>query len=117
MPLDDDSPYRQSMTTRRLMTPEDQQQDRPARPQSTTAFRSTTTRCRAGGCWIFWATIVFAVLYLLNVPGVGIGKGRIADYDATWPPPRRSTRTPRRRAGAESPERSRALTKDATALA
>jgi cytochrome c oxidase cbb3-type subunit 3 len=35
--------------------------------------------------WVitFWATIVFAVLYVLNVPGIGNGKGRIADYDAS----------------------------------
>jgi cytochrome c oxidase cbb3-type subunit 3 len=34
--------------------------------------------------WVitFWATIIFSVLYLLNVPGIGNGKGRIADYDA-----------------------------------
>jgi cytochrome c oxidase cbb3-type subunit 3 len=34
--------------------------------------------------WVltFWATIVFAILYALNVPGVGNGKGRIADYNA-----------------------------------
>lgn len=34
--------------------------------------------------WVitFWATIVFAVLYLLNVPGIGNGNGRIADYNA-----------------------------------
>ena len=30
---------------------------------------------------IFWATIVFAAIYLLNVPGIGTGKGRIADYE------------------------------------
>ena len=30
----------------------------------------------------FWVTIVFSVVYLLNVPGIGIGKGRIATYDA-----------------------------------
>jgi cytochrome c oxidase cbb3-type subunit 3 len=29
----------------------------------------------------FWVTIAFSVLYVLNVPGVGNGKGRIADYD------------------------------------
>jgi cytochrome c oxidase cbb3-type subunit III len=35
--------------------------------------------------WVitFWATIIFAVLYLLNVPGIGNGKGRIADYNAS----------------------------------
>lgn len=34
--------------------------------------------------WVitFWATIIFSVLYLLNVPGIGNGAGRIADYDA-----------------------------------
>jgi len=31
--------------------------------------------------YIFWATIIFSILYFLNVPGFGIGKGRIADYD------------------------------------
>jgi len=30
----------------------------------------------------FWVTIIFSVLYLLNVPLLGKGKGRIADYDA-----------------------------------
>ena len=34
--------------------------------------------------WVitFWATIVFAILYLLNVPGIGNGAGRIADYES-----------------------------------
>ncbi len=30
---------------------------------------------------IFYASIVFSILYWLNVPGVGIGKGRIAEYE------------------------------------
>jgi cytochrome c oxidase cbb3-type subunit III len=30
---------------------------------------------------IFWATVVFAALYWLNVPGVGSGRGRIASYE------------------------------------
>lgn len=36
------------------------------------------------GWWLylFYATIIFSVLYYFNVPGIGIGKGRIADYDA-----------------------------------
>ena len=36
------------------------------------------------GWWVylFWATIVFAVLYWINVPGIGSGKGRIAAYEA-----------------------------------
>lgn len=33
--------------------------------------------------WIFWITIVWSGLYLLNViPGVGSGKGRAANYEA-----------------------------------
>jgi cytochrome c oxidase cbb3-type subunit 3 len=32
--------------------------------------------------YLFYATIVFAVLYYVNVPGVGVGRGRIADYEA-----------------------------------
>ena len=30
---------------------------------------------------LFWAAIVFSVLYGLNVPGIGPGKGRIAGYE------------------------------------
>jgi cytochrome c oxidase cbb3-type subunit 3 len=30
----------------------------------------------------FWITIIFSVVYLLNVPWIGIGKGRIAEYEA-----------------------------------
>jgi cytochrome c oxidase cbb3-type subunit 3 len=31
--------------------------------------------------YIFYATIIYSVLYMLNVPGIGIGKGRIASYE------------------------------------
>lgn len=31
--------------------------------------------------YLFYATIVYSVLYFLNVPGIGIGKGRIANYE------------------------------------
>lgn len=31
--------------------------------------------------YIFWATIIYSILYMLNVPGIGIGKGRIAAYE------------------------------------
>lgn len=31
--------------------------------------------------WIFWATILFSVVYFLNVPGIGTGAGRIANYE------------------------------------
>lgn len=44
--------------------------------------------------YIFWATIVWAALFWFNVPGIGVGQGRIADYDASvaaaaaeFPPP------------------------------
>jgi cytochrome c oxidase cbb3-type subunit 3 len=30
--------------------------------------------------WIFWATIAFSVLYFFDVGGIGVGKGRLADY-------------------------------------
>lgn len=29
-----------------------------------------------------WGTVVFSLLYLFNLPGVGPGKGRVADYTA-----------------------------------
>jgi cytochrome c oxidase cbb3-type subunit 3 len=32
--------------------------------------------------WLFYATIIYSVLYWFNVPGIGIGQGRIADYEA-----------------------------------
>jgi cytochrome c oxidase cbb3-type subunit 3 len=31
--------------------------------------------------YIFWATIVFSILYFMNLPGIGSGKGRIANYE------------------------------------
>jgi len=31
--------------------------------------------------YLFYATIVFSVLYLINLPGIGTGKGRIANYE------------------------------------
>lgn len=30
---------------------------------------------------VFWATIIYAGLYVANVPGIGIGRGRIAAYE------------------------------------
>ncbi len=30
----------------------------------------------------FWITIVFSILYVLDVPVIGIGKGRMAEYEA-----------------------------------
>lgn len=29
-----------------------------------------------------WITVIFSVIYMLNVAGIGIGEGRIADYEA-----------------------------------
>ena len=31
--------------------------------------------------WIFYATVLYAALYWLNVPGIGIGAGRVAGYE------------------------------------
>jgi len=31
--------------------------------------------------YVFWATILFSLLYVLNLPGIGVGKGRIASYE------------------------------------
>lgn len=31
--------------------------------------------------YLFWATILYSVLYMMNVPGIGIGRGRIANYE------------------------------------
>jgi cytochrome c oxidase cbb3-type subunit 3 len=32
--------------------------------------------------WLFYITIAYSVLYWFNVPGIGIGKGRVAAYEA-----------------------------------
>lgn len=32
--------------------------------------------------YLFYATIVYSILYYLNVPGIGVGKGRLANYQA-----------------------------------
>jgi len=68
--------------------------------------------------YLFWVTIIFSILYLLNVPGFGIGKGRIADYDkamaaAAAADAKRKAAQP---AGA-SAEQLAAMTKDASVLA
>lgn len=33
--------------------------------------------------YLFWVSIAWSVLYWFNVPGIGSGKGRIADYNAS----------------------------------
>jgi cytochrome c oxidase cbb3-type subunit 3 len=68
--------------------------------------------------YLFWATIIFSILYFLNVPGFGIGKGRIADYDrdmaaAAAADAKRKAAEP---AGA-SGEQLAAMTKDASVVA
>ena len=68
--------------------------------------------------YLFWATIVFSVLYWLNVPGFGIGKGRISDYDRDMAVAAAAAAKQRAAepAGA-SPEQRMAMTKDASVLA
>ena len=68
--------------------------------------------------YIFWATIVFSLLYWFNVPGFGIGKGRIANYDrdmaaAAAAAAKREAAQP----AAASPEQLMAMTKEASILA
>jgi cytochrome c oxidase cbb3-type subunit 3 len=33
--------------------------------------------------YTFWGSIIWAALFWFNVPGIGVGKGRIADYEAS----------------------------------
>jgi len=68
--------------------------------------------------YLFWATIVFSVLYWLNVPGFGIGKGQISDYDRDMAAAAAAAAKQRAAepAGA-SPEQRMAMTKDASVLA
>jgi cytochrome c oxidase cbb3-type subunit III len=68
--------------------------------------------------YIFWATIVFSVLYWLNVPGIGKGRGRIADYDRDMAAAAAaSARLAAAQPAGASPEQLTALTKDPAALA
>jgi cytochrome c oxidase cbb3-type subunit III len=64
--------------------------------------------------YLFYATIVFSVLYLLNVPGIGIGKGRIANYEADVAAWKAAHPEP---AGGASPEQLAALAADASVVA
>jgi cytochrome c oxidase cbb3-type subunit 3 len=68
--------------------------------------------------YIFWATIGFSVLYWLNVPGIGAGKGRIANYErdvaaAAAAAAKRQADQP----ASATPAQLAALTKDAGVLA
>ena len=68
--------------------------------------------------YLFWATIIFSILYWFNVPGVGIGKGRLADYnrDMAAAAAAEAKRKAAEPAGA-SPEQLAAMTKDASVVA
>jgi cytochrome c oxidase cbb3-type subunit 3 len=65
---------------------------------------------------IFWATIVFAILYALNVPWVGKGPGRIAEYNADMLKAQ-ATRAAAEPAGGPTPEALAALAADPAAIA
>ena len=70
--------------------------------------------------YLFWATIIFSVAYLFNVPGVGIGKGRISDYErevAAAAEKAEKLRASQPGGGVTSPEQLTVLTKDASAIA
>ena len=51
--------------------------------------------------WVltFWATIIFSVVYALNIFGIGVGKGRIADYEQDMAAFRAAHPAPSRRGG------------------
>lgn len=68
--------------------------------------------------WVitFWATIIFSILYALNVPGIGNGKGRIADYEADIARAN-ATRLAAEPAGGPTPEALAALATDQATLA
>jgi cytochrome c oxidase cbb3-type subunit 3 len=70
--------------------------------------------------YIFWATIIFSVLYWLGVPGTGGGQSRIANYErevAAAAAKAEQLRASSPGGGVTSPEQLMALTKDASALA
>ena len=67
--------------------------------------------------WVisFWATIIFSILYLLNVPGIGNGRGRIADYKADMARAE-AIRAKNEPSGGATPEALAALATDRNAL-
>lgn len=68
--------------------------------------------------YLFWATIVFSVLYWFNLPGIGIGKGRIADYDRDVAAANAAAEKLRAsQPSGATPEQLAALAKDPAALA
>ena len=64
--------------------------------------------------YLFYATIVFSILYWFNVPGVGIGRGRIANYEADVAAWKAAHPEPE---GGASPEQLAALASDQNAIA
>lgn len=64
---------------------------------------------------IFWATIVFSILYWLNVPWIGPGPGRIAAYEEDMARAR-AAQAAARPAGGPSEEQIAALVHDTAAL-
>ena len=68
--------------------------------------------------WVitFWATIIFSILYALNVPGIGNGKGRVADYEADVARAN-AARLAAEPSGAPTPEALAALVTDPAAIA
>jgi cytochrome c oxidase cbb3-type subunit 3 len=68
--------------------------------------------------WVitFWATIVFSILYALNVPWVGKGPGRIAEYNADVAKAQLA-RAAAEPAGGPTPEALALLANDPAALA
>lgn len=63
---------------------------------------------------IFWATILFSVLYVVNVPIFGRGRGRIADYEADMAAWKAAHPTP---TVESSPQELAALAQDRNAIA
>lgn len=68
--------------------------------------------------WVitFWATIIFSILYVLDVPGIGIGPGRVAEYEADMEKAR-AARLALEPAGAPDPEALAALAADPARIA
>ncbi len=66
--------------------------------------------------WVYllYATIVYSILYYLNVPGVGVGQGRLANYEADVAAFKAAHPQP---TGGVSPEQLAALATDQAALA
>jgi cytochrome c oxidase cbb3-type subunit 3 len=64
--------------------------------------------------WIFWATIVFSVLYTIDLGGFMRGPGRVSDYNRTMAEAERRFPKP---SGPADPAALAALAKDGKALA